>query len=136
LNENPDPLFDARSHTQGGCPHLMELLVAEYREYFQQVNATRKQQDQRPLDPELTIRAARPLLDFFEKYLETYRPVQVFPIDMNYGLVLSNNKRVAVAPGAPNVQGTMQDSGSISVTRGISQPGQDGVVQVNDFGVR
>lgn len=127
----PDPLFNPLVHTQGEMPHLVELLVAEYREHIRRHNG-QLPVGQAPLDAEKTIRLARPLLNFFEAYLNTYRPVQAFPVDMNYGLVLSNSQRCAVSPGTAQLQGTMQNSGSIGVTQGVSNPGQDGVVQVND----
>ena len=128
-------LFDPILHSQGGCPHLIQHLLVEYRGYIGRANQVRAEQEQRLLDPEAAIRAARPLLDFFESYLRTHRPVQVFPIDMNYGVVLSNNARVAVSPGTPEVQGTMQDSGAIQVSHGMTQPGQEGVVPFHGYGV-
>lgn len=111
-------------------PSLLQHLVAEYREYIRRANETRARQEQKLLDPEATLRAAKPLLDFFESYLNTYRPVQAFPVDANYGLLLSNGMRCMVSPGVVDVRGTMQDSGAIQVSQGISNPGQEGVIPV------
>lgn len=136
MPSSPDPLFNPETHTQGGLPHLVEFLVAEYRQLLRQANETRQAQGQALLDPEAVLKSAKPLLDFFKAYLKTNRPVQVFALDANYGVILSNNARVAIAPGTPLIQGTMQDSGAVQVSQGMTQPGQDGVVPVNNYRVQ
>jgi hypothetical protein len=128
-----NPMFNSVAHTQAGMPHITAHLLAEYREWVNQANLTRQGQGQTPVDPEEQIRAAQPLLDFFENYLKVNRPVQNFPVDMNVGMMLSNNKRICISPGIEGIQGSMQeDSGAIGITDGQSQPGQEGVIEVND----
>ncbi len=131
LEQNsPNPMFNPVAHSQAGMPHLIDYLKTQYRAHIQWMNETRAQQGQALGDPEATIRAAQPVLDFFESFLNTHRPIQIFPIDMNYGIVLDNNDRVALCPGAKNIQGSMQDSGAISITENLTHPGQDGVVGI------
>ncbi len=130
---SPDPLFNPETHTQGGLPHLVDFLVAEYRRTIQEANERRAAARKDLLDPEAALRSARPLLDFFKAYLRMHRPIQAFPIDTNYGIVLSNNAHLAISPGMPHFQGTMQDSGAVHVSRGATQPGQEGVVPVHDI---
>ena len=125
-------MFDPVAHSQAGLPHLLAYLVQQYRAHVQQINITRQAQGQPLADPEATLRAAQPVMEFFTQFLTHHRPLQVFPIDMNYGVLLDNNDRIALCPGVTDIQGTMQDSGAISLSDGRSQPGQDGVVQVND----
>jgi len=123
-----DPLFNPETHSQGGMPNLLQFLVAEYLAYMGQANKDRAEQGQEPLDAQKTVQKAKPLLAFFEAYLRTNRPVNVFPIDMNYGVQLSNHKRFAVSPGVvEDFRGSMQNSGAVEVTHGRSQPGISGV---------
>jgi hypothetical protein len=116
-----DPSFNSVAQTQSGLPHLLDLLRQEYRRYItdhggQEADAAR------------TLRSAEPFLAFCEEYLRENRPVQSFPIDMNYGLLLSNNVRCAVSPGVEELKGTMQESFTVPVNQGMSsQQGQEGV---------
>ena len=131
MSRNPDPMFSSVAHTQAGMPHLMAMLLEEYRDYVATANLTRQQQGQQEVDPSESIRAAQPLLDFFENYLKVHRPVQTFPIDMNVGVMFSNNQRCCISPGVYGIQGSMQDSGAVAISDGRSQSGQDGSVPVN-----
>jgi hypothetical protein len=122
IGQSPDPMFDSIAHTQAGLPHLLSYLQQQYRQYVRRVN----QEQNLQINPELAISSARTLLDFCEQFLTIHRPVQVFPVDMNYGVVLDNNDRVAICPGVADIRGTMQDSGAVSISSGRSQPGQAG----------
>ena len=113
-----DPMFDSVVHTQGEMLSLLDLLKSEYQKYMEGVNRTRSSQDKPPLDAVATLRAATPFLRFCEKYLMRNRPGEVFPIDMNYGVVLSNSQRFAISPGAAEMQGSMQDSPTVAISTG------------------
>lgn len=74
---------------------------------------------------------AAPSLDgfiaFAGDYLNQNRVVELFYADSgNIGFCLSNNVRVTTTTNGP--AGTMQPSGAIGISSGISQPGQNGVV--------
>jgi len=120
-----DPLFDSVALTQGNLPHLIELLVQQYRAYIGRENEKRAAMTpaREPLDPEPTIQQAGPLLNFFRAYLTEHRPAEVFALDANYGLMLTNSMRCAISPGTPTIKGSMQDSGAVSISHGRSQPG-------------
>lgn len=124
MSENPnhiDPSFNSVMQTQGGLPHLLELLKQEYRKHMAAVNQKREAQHQECLAIEKTIDAAAPFLRFCEKYLVENRPVQVFPVDMNYGLVLANSLRCVVSPGVADIRGTMQNSNVVAISTGMQQ---------------
>ena len=101
---------------QTGIPHLMQLLRDKWQE-----------QHGRTLPKE-----AEDFSLWCENYLNEHRTVENWPADSNIGVRLSNNERAVIHPNAPASGGTMQDSGAVSVTEGQTQPGQEGVVQVND----
>lgn len=64
---------------------------------------------------------------FATDYLNQHRVVELFYADTgNIGLCLSNNVRVTTTTNGP--AGTMQPSGAIGISSGVSQPGQNGVV--------
>ena len=130
-----DPMFNSVVHTQSGMPNLIDLMISEYGKYGAKANQDRGANSLPALDIAKTIRVGKPLTDFFKKYLEVNRPVQIFPIDMNYGLVLSNNMRCAISPGVQEIKGTMQNSGAVSVTSGGGNPYQDGIVASNSIPV-
>ena len=73
-------------------------------------------------------------LKFAEDYLRANRPVQSFAVDLNHGIMLSNNVRCVVSPGA-EVRGQMQNSGAVGVNRGESQPGMGGTVPAGEIKV-
>lgn len=123
------PVFDPVVHSQAGLPHLIAYLVGQFRAHVQRTNQEIPKEEERIAGEEL-IERAQPLLDFFEQFLTQNRPVEIFPIDMNYGVVLDNNDRIALCPGITDIQGTMQDSGAVAISDGRSQPGQEGVVQM------
>ena len=131
-----DPLFDAASLTQGGQPHLIQFLTQEYRDYIARANEQRAQHGKEPLDAEKTLKRAQPMLAFFEAYLKQHRPTSVFPIDMNYGIQLSNYKTFALSPGVEtDFRGTTQESVAVAVTHGRSQPGSRGSFDSGGIGI-
>jgi hypothetical protein len=77
------------------------------------------------------VDAGEPSLDSFVafaiEYLDNNRVVELFYADSgNIGLCLSNNVRVTTTRNGP--AGTMQPSGAIGISSGVSQPGQNGVI--------
>lgn len=55
--------------------------------------------------------------DFATKYLQENRPSEVFAVDNNYGILLTNGQRVKLCPDAP---------GSIPTQTGdMANPGQE-----------
>lgn len=77
------------------------------------------------------LNGAIPSLDgfvnFATDYLDQNRVVELFYADSgNIGLCLSNNVRVTTTKNGP--AGTMQPSGAIGISSGVSQPGQNGVI--------
>ena len=71
--------------------------------------------------------SAMHFIEWAEKYLDTNRPVESFAADSNHGIRLSNNIRVLVSPSMDKLRGTTMDAGSVNITTGDSQPGQEGV---------
>lgn len=71
--------------------------------------------------------SAEEFWDFAADYLAKHRTVENWPADRNIGIRLSDNNRVLVHPATKAGSGEMQDSGSIAVTEGLTQPGQEGV---------
>lgn len=121
---------------QSGMPSLIELLLQEFQDQCLRQNSE-EPDPAKLLYPQHAIQAARPLLNFFEAYLNLYRPVQTFPVDFNYGLVLSNNMRCTVSPSIETeAPGSMQASGAIQVTTGKSNPGQNGVITDNPLYIK
>lgn len=135
--DDANPLFDGHAYTTGGgLPHLMELLRSEYRRYLQGEIDRRQRLGQRTISLQEAMTKA-PFDNFYNfcvQYLTHNRPVENFFVDMNHGLKLSNNARVVVCPGTA-VQGTMQDSGAVGVTQGLSQPGMGGVLPGGGIGI-
>ncbi len=132
---NDTPLFDAELHTQGGQPHLLQLLLNKYREHLAgKIEERKKAKLPTPVDADTATRATSALtfLKWASDYLKENRPAGNFFVDENLGLKLSNNLTCVISPGI-NIQGTMQDSGAISVTHGQSQQGNEGVVPSADF---
>lgn len=135
--DESNQLFDNHAYTTGGgLPHLLELLHGEYRRFLEYEIARRRQLGQQTISLEEAMTTA-PFSSFYNfcvKYLTQHRPVENFFVDMNHGLKLSNNARVVVCPGT-TVQGTMQDSGAVGVTQGLSQPGMGGVLPGHGIGI-
>lgn len=125
---NNEPLFDPARYTTAGQPHLMQHLWSQYRAHLQAKIDERKKThpDTVTVDEALKRATAAHFFQFCEEYLKANRPVENFFVDMNHGLVLSNNARVVVSPGY-DLRGTMQRSGAVGVTEGVSQPGLNGV---------
>jgi hypothetical protein len=123
--------FDEIAHTQAGMPHLVQLLWDRYLEHLAKEIETRKEKGLGAVPlPEAIRRApATHFVEFAANYLKRNRVVENFFVDENHGLRLSDNTTCVVCPGT-NVQGTMQDAGEVGVTRGESQPGNEGVIQI------
>ncbi len=122
-------LFDEISHTQGGMNHLMQYLWDAYVRHLETELEARVAADK----PAATLQQAKknaPASHFAKwaaDHLRENRVVENFFIDANHGVRLSNNACLAICPGTV-IQGTMQDSGAVSVTQGRSQRDMDGVV--------
>ena len=69
----------------------------------------------------LAARGVFQFVEFAREFLNNNRPTTVFPENDNYGVTLSNNRRVIIAPQA-NSRGMMNSDDSIQIT---AQPGQD-----------
>lgn len=125
---NEGGLFDEVMHTQGGLPHLVQHLWDAYTEHLKE----RLEEKKKRGEAVVTLVQAKlkaPAADFAQfcaAYLMEHRPVENFFIDSNNGVRLSNNAMVAISPGTV-IQGTMQDSGAVSVTEGRGQKGNEGV---------
>lgn len=133
---NNEGLFDSIAHTQGGVTHLTQLLWDAYVERLRGRIEDRKTQGKPAVTLEEAIRRA-PATDFAKfcaDYLAVHRPVQSFFIDENLGILLRNQMSVALSPGV-EVRGTMQDSGAVQVTEGMSQEGLNGVVNASNLSI-
>lgn len=69
----------------------------------------------------LASRGVFQFVEFAREFLNNNRPTTVFPENDNYGVTLSNNRRVIIAPQA-NSRGMMSSDDSIQIT---AQTGQD-----------
>ena len=74
-----------------------------------------------------TNATAEKFWNFAADYLNKHRMVENWPADRNIGIKLSNNVRVLIHPVTKAGSGDMQDSSSVSITEGQTQPGQEGV---------
>jgi hypothetical protein len=126
-------LFDPVTSTTSNLPHLMELLLAEYRTYLTSEIEKKQAAGQRTISiaEALTVAPFNNFFNFCVRYLTINRPVENFFVDMNHGLKLSNNVSVVVCPGV-NPQGQMEDSGAVNITTGLSQPGTRDGYQGNE----
>lgn len=127
------PLFDSTAHTQAGLPHLIQYLWDQYSLSLQTTLEERATAGKQTVTLEEAKKKAPAthFADFATRYLEENRVSQSFFIDANHGLLFDNGVTVAVCPGI-NVQGTMQDSGSVAVTEGKDrQQGPAGVARGN-----
>lgn len=133
---NDQPFFDPIRLTTGGLPTLMQVidqaLSKDIQERLERLQATGQKV--------MTLEQARRkvTLDMFKKfaadYLAEHRVVEVFTVDANIGLVLSNHVRCVVCPGT-DVAGTMQDSGAIGITAGRNQAGMPDGVDSHSYGI-
>ena len=71
-------------HVAGELPDLLSHLEAAYREHSH-------------TNPNLAIEGAS-FLAFARQYLGANRPSEVFPVDQNYGFVLTNGVRLKLCP--------------------------------------
>jgi len=134
---NEGGLFDSISHTQGGVTHLIQLLWDEYLNHLREAIEKRAKAGKASVTLVEAIRRA-PATDFAKfaaDYLAVHRPVQSFFIDENLGILLRNQKSVAVSPGV-EIRGTMQDAGAVQVTEGLSQEGLNGVTPSDNLSIR
>jgi len=107
----------------GELPHLIQHLRREYA-----LHLGKAATDPGAMDGV----GADAFISWAAQYLSDNRTVENWPADANIGLRLSNNKRVLVHPATGEGTGQMQESGAVHVTKGQTQPGQEGVVQVTD----
>src|SRR5262245_30318559 len=79
--------FEATPLSPGGMPHLMEFLLAEYRNYLQSEIQRRRVRGQATvsLDEALSVAPLRSFYDFCVRYLAVNRPVENFFVDLNHG---------------------------------------------------
>ena len=122
--------------TQGGLPHLMDYLWAQFLKHIQaQINARKKAKKPTVELAEATTKVgAYAFKEFCDKFLARHRAVENHFVDNNIGFRLSNNDLVALSPGV-EIAGTMQDSGAIAITHGRSQTGLDGVEQSDSISI-
>jgi hypothetical protein len=115
---------------EGGVPSLLGLLLAEFRQLA-------KEMGQDP-DNDPRITGAYPFLNYAVSYLDVNRAIQTFPTDNNLGIVLNNQQHCTLSPPVPleQLQGTMQESVSIGVMEGKSQPRLQGVTPSGALPIR
>ena len=119
---------ETNSHKQIGVPHLIRHLTQEYARFMTRVNQHYVENGMpTAANIEKQIRLAKPLLDFFEEYLDKFRPTRMFPVDANYGFVLSNNAQFMLCPPIEENDGVMQSGSAVAVTQGLSNVGQGGM---------
>lgn len=131
---NNEPLFNSIAHTQGGSPHLLQYLLDEYVKHLNGRIEERTKRKEKSVDLSTAVKntSMMAFLKWAKEYLTKVRPVTNFFVDENLGIRLNNNANVVLCPGI-NIQGTMQDAGAVNVTHGVSQSGQEGVIQTSDF---
>lgn len=110
----PQPAFNPLQANPQPTPDFLTFLTEEFRNEAEKHNQQLKI-GETPIAIEETLASAKPLLDFCERYLRANRPVQTFPLDNNYGFLLSNHKRCAISPSDGFVGGLMQESYSVPV---------------------
>lgn len=123
-----DPLADPITQSQGGVPHLLEYLWARYREFLKDELDGRAEAGKPAgtLEEALRRAPATSFVRWASDFLRDNRVVEAFFIDDNHGLRLTDNALVAVCPGV-DLRGTMQESRTVAITSGRSQPGLEGV---------
>lgn len=133
---NEQPFFDPIRLTTGGLPTLVQVIEQALNKDIQE-RLERLKADGRKV---ITLEQARRRVTlamfgkFAADYLAENRVVEVFAVDANVGLVLSNHVRCVVCPGT-DVAGTMQESGAVGVTSGRSQAGMPDGVDSYTYGV-
>lgn len=105
-------------------PHLIQHLKNKFVEHCNAQN-TSTHPAAKSVAP--AYHSAEEFWDFCADYLANNRTVENWPADRNIGIRLSDNNRVLVHPATKAGSGEMQDSGSIAITEGLTQPGQEGV---------
>jgi hypothetical protein len=103
-------------------PSLVDFMAAKYRAAMEERNKSIKE-DMRDsaeqahlIDIEDEMRKIRIFLNFSNKYLTDFRPVELFYPEANYGIKLSNGELLGVAPAVTTERGTMQASSYAPVT--------------------
>lgn len=115
-------MFDPIRSVQGHLPTLLELLSSEYRKFLGIEIERRVSQGIGSISLEAAFAKApiQNFLNFATRYLNEHRPIEMFPLDANTGVRLSNHVSFALCP-LTQTQGTMQESGAVGVTHGKSQ---------------
>jgi hypothetical protein len=71
--------------------------------------------------PLSVVCGAEGFFDWARTYLTENRPSEIFPVDNNYGVLLTNGQRIKLCPELPNVTTRTGDmanpDASISITR-------------------
>lgn len=70
------------------------------------------------IDPKISLEAD-PFIKWAKGYLDTNRPSEIFALDNNHGIVLTNGQRVKLSPGSSSVGagGMANPDNSISMAR-------------------
>ena len=102
-------------------PHLIQLIKDQF------VNHCAAKGVDNPEDA-----PAQEFWEFAAEYLDKHRTVEHWPADRNLGVRLANNIRCLLHPATAVARGTMQQSGSVGVTTGGTQPGQEGVTAAGE----
>lgn len=132
----PQPAGDLLAqgtYTQGGHKHLVQYLWDAYAAHLEAGGGGWPKARHAPGRPIAEAKRTATAVDFVRwatTYLQETRPLGSFFIDGNVGLRLTTGETVAVSPGVV-VSGTMQESYAVPVTEGLSQPGNNGVVQTD-----
>lgn len=102
------------------APDLLDLLLQEFRAAVERENLVRQTQGLEPVPPSSLTSPAAPLLDFCKEYLARFRPVEVFAVDRNYGVMLSNGRRFVISPRDEDhdelPRGMLPDAGAVAMT--------------------
>ena len=88
------------------APTLLDLLLKEFHKAHLAGTPDRVQQ----------VATLESFAQFCDEYLNKNRPVGLFHVDANYGLVLSNNIRCIVAPPMQFKQGDIDTGGAVPIT--------------------
>ncbi len=78
-------------HVSGELPDLLSHLEAAYREHAK-------------TNPNVTVEG-HTFLSWAKQYLSANRPSEVFPVDQNYGVMLTNGVRLKLCPDVVTASG-------------------------------
>ena len=87
-------------HVSGELPDLLGHLEAAYRDYAK-------------TNPNVAVEGYA-FLNWAKQYLSDNRPAEVFPVDQNYGVLLTNGVRLKICPdvAASSAPGSMASKDS------------------------